>query len=81
VGYSVNRYGRKWTLLSTGFLHLLSWLLVLAADKRSANLYSGRMLAGLAAAVAGIAAPVYVAEISSVVSIIGAPNVGCRDSR
>lgn len=63
VGYAIDKYGRKYVNLTVGFLFLLSWLIVLAADMRPENLYSARVVAGLAMGATSIVVPAYVAEI------------------
>lgn len=64
VGYAMDKYGRKYVNLTVGFLFLLSWLIVLAADMRPENLYSARVVAGLAMGATAIVVPVYVAEVA-----------------
>lgn len=64
VGYAVDKYGRKYVNLTVGFLYLLSWLIVLAADMHPEKLYSARVVAGLAMGATAIVVPVYVAEVS-----------------
>ncbi|KAK3913959.1 Facilitated trehalose transporter Tret1 [Frankliniella fusca] len=64
VGYAIDKYGRKYVNLTVGFLYLLSWLIVLAADMHPENLYSARVVAGLAMGATSIVVPVYVAEVA-----------------
>lgn len=64
VGYALDKYGRKYVNLTVGFLFLLSWLIVLAADMHPEKLYSARVVAGLAMGATSIVVPVYVAEIA-----------------
>lgn len=64
VGYAVDKYGRKYVNMTVGFLFLLSWLIVLAADMHPENLYSARVVAGLAMGATSIVVPVYVAEVA-----------------
>ncbi|KAI4468883.1 sugar transporter [Holotrichia oblita] len=60
----IDKIGRKWTLLSTGALQALSWLLI-ALAKDSYLIYISRALFGLSDAGVMATIPTYVAEVTT----------------
>ena len=63
-GICVEKYGRKYTLLSTGILHLLAWTLI--AFARSVYVfYVSRIVYGVADAAMFSILPIYVGEVAT----------------
>ncbi|XP_057309932.1 solute carrier family 2, facilitated glucose transporter member 8-like [Hydractinia symbiolongicarpus] len=63
-GYSVDKFGRKTTIICTSLLYTPGWCLISYADTVS-MLYAGRILTGVAVGMSSLAVPVYIAEIAS----------------
>lgn len=61
-GWSIDKYGRKGTILLCAIFFEFGWLLIILAQNH-AMLYAGRIVTGLACGMISLAVPVYVAEI------------------
>nr|XP_023025541.1 facilitated trehalose transporter Tret1-like isoform X1 [Leptinotarsa decemlineata] len=61
--FAVDRIGRKWCILFSATVSVISWLLIGLAD-RVEYLYVARFMVGLSGDVAFVAAPMYIAEIA-----------------
>ncbi|XP_071441001.1 facilitated trehalose transporter Tret1-like [Hetaerina americana] len=65
VGFTMDRVGRKGTLLGVGGISaVVGWVLILAA-RDAVMLYGARFLIGVSAGVALVVGPTYIAEFSS----------------
>ena len=63
-GYSVERFGRKTTILFTSVFYVPGWCLISYA-KDVDMLYAGRVCTGVGVGMSSLAVPVYIAEVSS----------------
>ncbi|XP_076250000.1 facilitated trehalose transporter Tret1-like isoform X3 [Rhynchophorus ferrugineus] len=61
--YSVDKLGRKASILLAAFISLVAWILIGVADN-VIYLYIARFMTGLSGDVAFVAAPMYIAEIA-----------------
>lgn len=61
--YSVDKYGRKKSLLFASVVILIGWMLI-AFGNHMGYLFAGRFLCGMAGDMAFVACPMYMAEIS-----------------
>lgn len=61
--YSVNRKGRKISLLLASFALLVSWVIIALVDKVE-YIYVARFISGMGGDMAFVAAPMYIAEIA-----------------
>lgn len=67
--YSVDRLGRKMSILMAAVISLIAWILIVIANyvavtNQIAYLYIARFIVGLSGDVAFVAAPMYIAEIA-----------------
>lgn len=61
-GYSVDKFGRKTTIMCTSLLYTPGWCLISYADTVS-MLYAGRILTGVAVGMSSLAVPVSVSVL------------------
>ncbi|XP_047145277.1 solute carrier family 2, facilitated glucose transporter member 8 [Hydra vulgaris] len=64
AGFSVDKFGRKTTILITSVFYIPGWCLICYATNIS-MLYAGRILVGVGVGITSLTVPLYIAEVSS----------------